>query len=361
MSKHLRPARARTRATVTALALLGAGVAALLAHADDAPGPPPSVLTQLAPLQKGSMPLHVTLYGSVQASARAQQTIMAPAAAEVAAIGVRLGEAVPAGKALMQLAPTPASVASYAQARSALDVAEQALERTRSLLQQHLATAQQLDDARKSAADARATLDSLRAEGAGGTLTVRAPFASTVTALSVSVGTLVGQGSALLQLVRPQGLILLAGAVPQSAASIRVGDDVSITAIGAASALQGKVLLRGEVVDPGSGLVPIEITVPAGSLLPGEQGVASVTTGQVEAYLVPHEAMLLDDEGNPYVVQVVGGIAKKVDVRVLGMQDGRDAIAGALTPSAPVALSGNYQLEDGMKVRTAADAGRARQ
>jgi multidrug efflux pump subunit AcrA (membrane-fusion protein) len=228
-------------------------------------------------------------------------------------------------------------------------------------LQQHLATAQQVEDAQKAEADARANLDSLQAQGAGGTLTVKAPFAGSVTAVSVGVGSMVSQGNPLLELVSSQGLILLAGAVPQTASMISVGNDASITPIGANQPLQGKVLMRGEVIDPTTGLVPIELSLPGNSMLPGQQAIATVTTGQVQAYLVPHEAVLLNDEGNPYVVQVIGGVAKQVEVQVLGMQDGRDGISGALNASAPVALSGNYQLEDGMKVRTAQDAGRATQ
>lgn len=328
---------------------------------DDEPAAAASALTTVVPLQKGSLPTTVVVYGSAQASAHARQTIMAPASAEVGSISVRVGDRVRAGAPLLTLTPTPSSAASYTQAKSALSVATQALARTRALLQEHLATAQQLEDAQKAEGDARANLEALQAQGAGGMLTVRAPYAASVTAVSVSVGTMVSQGNPLLELVSSQGLILQAGAVPQVASTISVGNDASITPIGANQPLQGKVLMRGDVIDPATGLVPIELSFPANALLPGQQAIATVTTGQVQAYLVPHAAVLLNDEGNPYVVQVIGGVAKKVDVQVLGTQDGRDGISGALNASAPVALSGNYQLEDGMKVRTAQDAGRPAQ
>ncbi len=359
MKRHLAWTTPRiARTALACLSVIGLPAASL---ADEDTGPAPSALTQVAALQRGSIAKTVVLYGSAQASARARRTIMASAAAQVSSVSVRIGERVPAGGALMQLTPTPAGAASFEQARSSLAVATQSLTRTRSLLQQHLATAQQLEDAEKAAADARATLASLRAQGAGGVLTVRSPFAATVTALTVNVGAIVGEGAALVELVQPQGLVLSAGAVPQTASAIHVGDVASITPVGAAQAIQGKVLLRGEAVDPASGLVPIELSIPGNSILPGQQAIATVTTGQIEAYLVPHEAVLLNDEGNPYVVQVINGMAKKVDVQVLGLQDGRDGISGALDASAPVALSGNYQLEDGMKVRPAPDAGRTTQ
>lgn len=334
-----------------AVLLLGALTAPIVHADDDEKAAAASALVQVTALKKGSVPAIVTLYGSAQASSGARQTIMAPASARVAAVDVRVGETVAPGAPILELAPTPGSAASYEQAKSALNVAERSVARTRSLLAQHLATAQQLSEAQKAEADARATLRALESQGAGRQLTVRAQFAATVTAVSVSVGTLVNEGTALLDLVRPRALVMQAGAVPDMARTISVGDDARITPIGSARSLQGKVLMRGAVVDAATGLVPIEISIPANSMLPGEQAVAAVSSGRVQGYLVPHEAVLLNDEGNPYVVQVIEGAARQVEVRVLGMVGDQDAIAGNLTASAPVVLSGNYQLENGMKVR----------
>lgn len=328
------------------------------ARADADAAPAASVLVQVTALKKGSVPSSVTLFGNAQASTRARQTLTAPASARVAAINVRLGQTVAPGTPLLTLIPTPATSASYAQARSALSVAEQSLARTRSLLRQHLATAQQLNDAQKAEADARATLNALQTQGAGSELILRAQFPAVVTALSVSPGAIVNEGIALLDLIRPQALVVQAGAAPGVAETINVGNDVRITPIGASRSLDGKVLMRGGTVDAATGLVPIEISLPANSMLPGEQAVAYVTTGEVQGYLVPHEAVLLNDEGNPYVVQVIGGAAHQVDVKVLGTVGEQDAIAGDLTASAPVVLSGNYQLENGMKVRFAETPGR---
>jgi len=339
--------------------LLAAGLTPPPTRADEDATSAASAVVQVAALKKGSLPSVVTLYGSAQASSRARQTIMAPASARVAAINVRLGETVAPGAPLLQLTPTPQSAASYEQAGSALSVAEQSVSRTRALLGQHLATAQQLSDAQKAEADARTTLSALQRQGAASGLTVRAQFAATVTALSASVGAIVNEGTPLLDLVRPQALVVQAGAVPDVARTISVGNDVRITPIGAARSLNGKVLMRGGAIDAATGLVPIEISLPPDSMLPGEQAAADVTTGHVEGYLVPHEAVLLNDEGNPYVVQVVGGVAHQVDVSVVGMVGNQDAIAGDLAASAPVVLSGNYQLENGMKVRIAGGSGRA--
>jgi multidrug efflux pump subunit AcrA (membrane-fusion protein) len=110
------------------------------------------------------------------------------------------------------------------------------------------------------------------------------------------------------------------------------------------------------MVDPATGLIPIEIVLPAGKFLPGQAAIATITTGEVEGYIVPHDAVLVDDRGHPYVVQAVNMTAKQVPVRVLGADGDQDVIDGALDVSAPLVLAGNHQLKDGMKMRAAESA-----
>lgn len=109
--------------------------------------------------------------------------------------------------------------------------------------------------------------------------------------------------------------------------------------------------LRGAIVDPTSGLVPVQISLPPGALFPGQTAEAAITTGSVEGYIVPHAAILVDDNGDSYVVQTEKMVAKTVHVQVLGAHDDEDVIQGPLDASAPVVLAGNHQLQDGMKVR----------
>ena len=58
------------------------------------------------------------------------------------------------------------------QAVSALKVATAAVSRTEQLLNEHLATRQQLTDDQKSESDARAALAALQTQGAGGPTTL---------------------------------------------------------------------------------------------------------------------------------------------------------------------------------------------
>lgn len=342
-----------TRCTVPAIALAAALIVAnapgVIAAGQDAQGP--STLVQVTKLRRGSLPQIVTAYGSVRAGPSARQTVMAPLAAVVGEVYVRQGEEIAEGAQLIRLGPSPQTTSAYTQARSALHAATQAVARTRTMLDQHLATAQQFADAVKAESDARSALAALDAEGAGGPQTLRAPFAAIVTAVSTSPGAIVGQGAALLDLARPNELVLEVGIVPEHARAVRPDQKVRIKPLGGGDTGTGTVLLRGSMVDPGTGLVPVDIALPTGPFFAGEMAQADIITGEASGYVVPHEAILVDDSGNPYVVQAVDMVAKKVSVRVLVAAGNQDVVDGPLDPAAPLVLAGNHQLDNGMRVR----------
>ena len=336
-------------------------LASASALADEAAPGQASAAVQLIRLQKGSLPQVIMAYGSVQAGASARQIVMAPLSAVVSAIFVREGEEIGRNAPLIRLNPSPKTAASYAQAQSAARVAKDLVQRTRKMVRQHLATQQQLVDAERSESDAESNLQALKAQGAGSVTTVRARAPSIVTALSTSPGAIVSEGSVLLKLAQPTGLVLRVGAIPAQAAAIAPGNKVTIKSLGGGVSFTGRVLLRGSVVDKNSGLVPIEIGLPPGKFFPGQMAEADITTGEVRGYVVPHEAVLVDDQGEPYVVQAVNQVAKKVPVKTLASDGKQDVIAGHLIDGAPVVLAGNYQLEDGMKIRIGPPAGKAAQ
>lgn len=324
-----------------------------LAHADDGgdSNSNSSVLVTLSQLKEGALPSVVVGYGTVGAANSGRKIVMAPESAVVGEIFVRLGEQVPAGAPLVELAPSPASAASYLQAKSAQTVAQQLVASTERLVSLHLATAQQLADARKAESDARSQLKALDMVGAAGPKVVRAPFPAIVTALSATPGAIVAEGAPLLDLAAPGRLVLTIGVMPAQAAAIAPNDAATVTLVGGTVSARGSVMVRGAVAEADTGLVPVDIALPPGKFLPGEMAEAAVTTGELHGYVVPHDAILVNDSGAPYVVQAIGGTAKKVPVQVLGVHGDQDVITGALNARAPLVLAGNYQLDDGMKIR----------
>ena len=312
-------------------------------------------------LRQGALPHQIYAYGVVAADPAVEQAIMAPVAANVRAIEVRLGQSVVRGAPLIELAPSPSARAKFAQAKSALRAALAGEARTKALVGEYLATRQDLANEQKAVADARANLKALNAVGAGASRILRAPFTATVTALSTRVGSLVQEGSPLLTIAPPSSLVLRVGVTPADAAQLKLGAPATLNPVsgGAGGSLHGRVVMRGAVVDPTTGLVPIEISLPPNKLFPGETVRAAITARTVSGIIVPHAALLLDTKGRPYVVQAPNGRAKLVPVVVLNSDNGRDVIAGPLELSAPLVLAGNYQLKAGMRVRLANPPARA--
>lgn len=333
--------------SVLAVAVALASLCLLTAAGDDTA----SVLVRISKVEKGNLPETATGYGTVEADPSARTTVTAPLAAIVGNVYVRPGEEVQKGARLLKLVPNPQTSSSYQQAVSALQNATALVSHTRELYKEFLATRQDLANAEKAEADARAGLAALKAQGAQGPRTITAPFHAIVTRLSASVGATVNIGSPLLDLAPPGSLILRVGVVPDQAARINSGDMATVTPVGGSRTYSGKVMLRGAMVEAANGLVPVDISLPPGALLPGQTARAAITTGAMQGYVVPHTAILVDDSGQPYVVQAVHMTARIVHVRVLGSHGDKDVVAGKLDMSAPLVLAGNYQLKDGMKVR----------
>ena len=346
----------RSLAAIAIAAAAAVGVSmlaprAFAGDAKDAERDEASVLIETSPVKRGALPRIIVAYGVVKADPAAQESVVAKTGAVVAAVHVRAGQAVPKDAPLVELTPTPSTHAAYAAAISAQRTAADALSRTQHLVADLLATGQQLAAAEKADSDARAELAALQAQGAGGPHVLRAPFAAVVTAVSAVRNSIVSEGAVLVELARPSGLVLAAGVVPAQAATIDRGDEVLIEAVGRSATIKSRVTLRGAAVDAASGLVPVEVALPSGALLPGESARASITIGEAQGFVVPHAAILVNERGDAYVVQAVGGLAKIVPVRILATAGAEDAVDGPLDTAAPLVVAGNHQLQDGMKVR----------
>ncbi len=312
----------------------------------------PSVLVTVTAIRQGNLPHTITAYGAVLSLPSARHVITAQTSETVGDVYAHEGDEVAPGAPLLQLIPGAQTAAAYTQAQSALRDAEQLVARTRDMLGQHLATAQQLANALKARSDARAALGALKAQGAAGTMTLRAPFRAIVSRLSVSPGMFASNGTPLIDLIKADDLTLRVGVTPPEAMLVNAGNAAQVTALVGRQDVTGVVSHRSSIIDPSTGLVPVDISLPADKLIPGEAAKAVITVGQTRGYVVPHAAILVDPHGKSYVVQVDGKKARKVPVLVAGTHDDKDAIRGSgLRADQLLVLNGNYQLDDGANIR----------
>jgi RND family efflux transporter MFP subunit len=333
--------------------VLLASTFALIIDAAHAAAPDASVLVDTMEPLRGSLPLIVDAYGTAAPALDGGMTLSVQQDGRVASIAVTPGEVVRAGERLLEFGASATASSTYQQAVNALSLARTERQHAAQLLGQKLATRDQLAQADKAVADAQATIDALRREGAGQAVqTLTAPFDGIVTAIPVTQGDRVQPGTPLMTLTRLDGLVVTVGIEPAQRRDIHVGAPVHLDRLTGGPPIEAHVVRVDGILNLKTRLIDADIAVPAGSVISGEAFHASVTAGQLQGWIVPHQAVLIDDK-SAYVFQVEAGKAVRVDVRLLGTVGDRDAVDGPIDPSRRLVVQGNYQLADGMDVREA--------
>lgn len=337
------------------LAVLGAGLAAWRisqpAAAPEAAAAPAALVTVI-PVRAGSVNVTIAAYGVVAGSASASRTISAPRGVIVQRVLVTSGQWVQAGAPLMVLANSPASALAWRQASDATRFAELDLQRIQRLAADHLAANDQVGVARKALADAKAALASQTAAGATvGDQTLTAPAPGVVGMLNVTPGARVAADALLLTLIPVGGMVAQLGVDPESAARLSQGQDAWLSSpFAGAPAVRGRVSQVGRQVDPTTHLVTVAVPVTGMAL--GEAVTGRITVSSHWGLLAPRHAVAYDEDG-AHVFVIEGGKARAVSVKP-GAEQGSDVeIAGDLKPGQLLAVSGAFQLQDGMAVRTA--------
>ena len=309
--------------------------------------PAPSAMVSFVTLRQGSVPVHVEGDGSVVAG-MAEIAVTAAAPGKFGAVAVTQGQEVAAGARLATLLPDPQSVAALAKAENAEDAAAAARSHVAALLAQHLATAADLAAATQAQGDAEADLSALRAAGTGVKRDIDAPVAGTVTAILAAPGSLLAAGEPVLRLAAAGLLTVQAGFTEADAGRIRTGDTASLTLLNSGTTLAAKVLQVAAMLDPQTGLVDVTL-LPQGTVLLGEPVAVTITAGSVTGDKVPRDAVLSDGQGD-YVFELDGGnIAHRRNVRVLEADGGSLVLAPDLAQNVRIAVTGAYQLSDGMQ------------
>ncbi|WP_428484691.1 efflux RND transporter periplasmic adaptor subunit [Rhodopila sp.] len=367
-ARALAPITRRALSLVASRALSLVAALALFPAAGLAQGgsPQPSVLVQTAVPHHGNLPRTLEAYGTMQAAPDGgSETISLLRGGQLVSVMTFLGQAVRKGQPLLIVRIDPSALAGYRQAAAALALARGDRARAAQMLAQHLATRDQLAQADKAVADAQATLDALnRAGGGSAEQTVAAPFDGVVANLLVSPGARVAAQAALLTVVRSGRLVATVGVEPAQRALVGAGQPARIVPLYGSGGEPGSVVSIGAMLDPQSRLVPVIVdppdppvpsaTDPAASatgLIPGDPVRVVIQVGQMTGWLVPRDAVLTDGKG-AYVFQLDGDKAARVAVTLVGTVGDTTVIDGPIVPARPLVTSGNYQLQDGMAVRT---------
>ena len=244
--------------------------------------------------------------------------------------------------------------AEVARATAERDLAEQALARTRALLEQKAASPSDLERAEATARSARASLELLQVRLSR--TTVRAPFAGILGQRMVSLGDYVTTGSALvrLQTVDPQRVSFT---VPERyARDVRTGQQVTFrVAALPGEEFQGRVDFVSPSVQLPARTLLIKALVPNGRrhLQPGMFTEMRLATAvRPRAIVVPEEAVF-SVQGTQVVWAVVDGKANKRPVTIGVRSPGEAEITSGLNAGEQVVVGGQSMLammQDGAPV-----------
>jgi RND family efflux transporter MFP subunit len=267
-------------------------------------------------------------------------------------IFVVAGERLDAEAPVIELEPSPDTKLQMLQARSAVENATSDLEQTRRRFSDHLATNQDLLQSQQNMQLAQLKLDSLQSEGASGSVVLKG--IGLVDKVDVQEGQVVPAGSALVEIAAGRQLQVRLGVEPSDAADIHVGDSVSLQMMRSnAPAVQGKVRMIAERINPDSRLAEVLISIPPDAALPLDSYVrGQLTIAGVDGFIVPRSAVLPDDEGfSLFTVNQGKAVEHKVAIAAEDDQSAEITGEGLVAGDAVVSL-GNLELEDGMSVKS---------
>lgn len=317
-----------------------------------------SALVETRPIERRKLTDTLTAFGEVTTGQ--VEAVSFPRAGQVTRLLVLPGQKVARNTPLAILASDPNTQLAYNQASSAVNFAKSEWQRMEELFKLQLATRSQVDAAHKTYQDALATLDAQRKLGGGvESSTVVAPFDGVVTSIAVAQGERIQPGAAILQLGHTNTLRVVLGIEPADSRRVRVGTPVTLIPMAHESEpIRATVSEIQHLVDPKVQLVNAVVVLPvsrasaSSALVPGMRVRTVLETGQNEVLAVPRNAVLTDERGD-YVFQVVGGTAHRVNVTEGVESADMVGISGPLDMKAPVVVVGNYELQDGMRVREA--------
>ncbi|HTA64370.1 MAG TPA: efflux RND transporter periplasmic adaptor subunit [Xanthomonadaceae bacterium] len=336
-----------------ALAACGSGTGDEAAKSGDAAAG--SVLVQTALPTRQSLSQTEVLYGEVVQDVGDSESVSFARAIQISKLMVGSGQSVKRGDVLLEVTTDPNAATTYLQAQSAVAGAEHDYKVQQELASEHLATESQLASARKTLTDAQSALAAQQQLGAApGKQVIHAGRDGIVGGLTAQQGDRIQAGTTVLQLSQTAGKRALLGAEPEDVRRLAPGMAVKITPVFGGDPVAAKISEVLDVINPQTRLVDVAVALPdtSSQLIPGSKVRGEISLTAKDVWAVPRSAVL-DDADGAYVFQIVGGHAKREKVHVQVESGDLAGIDGAFDPKQPLVVLGNYELSDGMAVRTA--------
>jgi RND family efflux transporter MFP subunit len=264
-------------------------------------------------------------------------------------VAVEEGAHVKRGQLLCLLDPTELEAGSR-QANESLAKAERDMTRTRSLHEQNGVPRNMLEDAETALAVARAT-------EAGAAFNLKhtalyAPEDGVIDRRMVEVGEVVAPTRPVLHLKSVGGSVVRVNLVDRDALALALGDAAKVVLDARPDEPLGARVTRiAASATPGAGTFEIELSLAQTRALPSGL-TAKVAFERAEPALSVPLTALVDGDGERAALFVVAeGRARRVPVRVLGIEGERALLGAGVAEYTQVVATGAAELRDGARVR----------
>ncbi len=315
----------------------------------------PIATVRTVPIRRSHITSEVMAYGSVVAQPGEMRIVSVPYEIRVRHMFATPGQPVEKGAPLVEVEASPDTQLALRTAQNDVEAATTNLKQIQERFNDHLATNQELYQARQALQAAQLKLESLTARGVGPATKLAAQNTGVVGKVDVQEGQIVTAGGPLVEVITANRIEVRLGIEPEGVGYLQRGQPVQLMTVGSpsASAVNGKVRLVGQRVDPTARLVDVFVTLPQDSKLLLEDFVAAkLSRVSAEGLLVPRDALVSDGAGGFTLFAVKDSKAVKHSVKV-GLENDREVqvIADDLHEGELVVVLGSYELEDGMKVQ----------
>lgn len=311
----------------------------------------------VAPVVKQTVHQKLTQEGTIVASNDVAVVSDLQTQGRVIRVMAREGSAVAAGSPLIQL-ESQVPEANFLTAQTNYQKAQKDLERSITLNKDGLISDTQVEAARQTLQAAQAQYVAAQRQLRHAVIT--SPIAGVVSALPVSLGSMVNSGMTVANVVDISTLKVMLNLSERDAFRLKPGDPAVIeTDVYPGVKFSGKISYIGVKGDEAH-TYPLEIQLPNlkdHPLRSGMFGKVSFDFGAQEALTIPRDAILGSIE-NPQVYVVRGEVAKLLDIQVGSTVESNVVVLRGLNEGDQVVISGQLNLKDNAAVMVAgADPG----
>ncbi len=305
-------------------------------------------------LTKGSISETITAYGTITAEPGNVKVISVPFESRVVHIAAAPGEKVEAGAEVVKVEASPDALVALQDAKNAVAATTNDLKQAEQRMNDHLATNQEISQAKQALQSAQLKLDSLVQRGVGESHLLKAEAGGVISKVDAQEGQIIPAGGPLVEIAAADRIQAVLGVQPEFAGALQRDQAVHLFPANrtGGEAIEGKIRLISQRVDPATRLVSVTVALPADSHLMLESFITGeIVRASADGFVLPRAAALPEEDGSYAIFTVKDKHAVKHDVK-LGLTDAGNVqvIGEGLAEGDVVVIAGNYQLEDGMEV-----------